>query len=147
GQWDPGSWDSAAPIVLPHPLVTDNSKEMRALSSALSGLAARISDFVQRERDFTRDASHELRTPLTVIRVAADMMAGDPAMPTHARRSLHRVQQSVQDMEALVDAFLILARERGVAPQSEDFDVGDVVREEVEKAQGILAGKDVELRE
>lgn len=145
-QWDPGGWDSAAPIVLPHPLVTDNSKEMRALSSALSGLAARISDFVQRERDFTRDASHELRTPLTVIRVAADMMEADPSMSAHARRSLHRVQQSVQDMEALVDAFLILARERGVAPQSEDFQVDEVVREEVEKVRTMLAGKDVALR-
>src|SRR5690606_8900342 len=58
----------------------------------------------------------------------------------------HRIQQSVQDMEALVESFLILARERGVAPQSDEFDVVEVVREEVGKAQGLLVGKDVELR-
>src|SRR5690606_36083410 len=113
-QWDPGGWDTAAPIVLPYPLASDNSKEMRTLSSALSGLASRIAEFVQRERDFTRDASHDLRTPLPVVRVATDMMVGDPATPVHSQRSLHRIQQSVQDMEALVESFLILARERGV---------------------------------
>ncbi len=40
----------------------------------------RIGRFVERERNFTRDASHELRTPLTVIRVAGDMMDGRPTL-------------------------------------------------------------------
>ncbi len=145
-QWDPGSWDAAAPVVLPYPLAADTSKEMRALSTALGGLASRVAEFVQRERDFTRDASHELRTPLTVVRVATDMMMGDPAMPAHSQRSLQRIERAVLDMESLVDAFLILARERGVAPQSEEFDVVDVVADEVEKARSLLEGKEVELR-
>ncbi|MCR6663082.1 MAG: HAMP domain-containing histidine kinase [Luteimonas sp.] len=145
-QWDPGGWDATVPIVLPYPLAADTSKEMRALSTALGGLATRVADFVQRERDFTRDASHELRTPLTIVRVASDMMLGDPSMPPHAQRSLQRIQRAVQDMESLVDAFLILARERGVEPQSEEFDVVDVVADEVEKVRPLLEGKSVELR-
>ena len=145
-QWDPGDWDAALPIVLPYPLTADTSKEMRALSTALGGLALRIADFVQRERDFTRDASHELRTPLTVVRVATDMMLGDPATPGHAQRSLLRIQRAVRDMEALVDAFLILARERGIAPQSEEFDLRELVEEEVEKVRPMLTGKPIDLR-
>lgn len=145
-QWNPGEWDVSMPVVLPYPLATDTSKEMRALSTALGGLATRVGDFVRRERDFTRDASHELRTPLTVVRVATDMMLGDPALPANLERSLRRIQHAVQDMESLVDAFLILARERGVAPQSEEFDLRDIVVDEVEKVRPVLAGKPVELR-
>jgi len=145
-QWDPGSWDEAVPVVLPYPLTVDPSREVRALSTALRGLAGRIASFVQRERDFTRDASHELRTPLTVVRVATDLLQGDPTIPAHAQRTLQRIQRAVRDMEVLVDAFLILARERGVAPQSEEFEVRALVEEEVEKARPLLAGKPVELR-
>ena len=64
--------------------------------------------FVARERNFTRDASHELRTPLTVIRVASDLMQSDPDLPERAHRSLARIQRAGRDMEAVIDAFLLL---------------------------------------
>ena len=111
----------------------------------LRGLVGRVSEFMQRERDFTRDASHELRTPLTVIRVASDIMLADPAMPLHSQRSLLRIQRAGREMEAVIDAFLILARESGVAPQSEEFDVRELVLEEVDKVRPLLQGKPVEL--
>ncbi|MHC9086822.1 sensor histidine kinase [Luteimonas sp. RIT-PG2_3] len=142
--WDPSRHDDSQP--LPFPLASDGSKEVRSLSNALHGLAGRMSRFVQRERDFTRDASHELRTPLTVIRVATDMTLSDPAIPDHTRRSLQRIQQAGRDMESLIDAFLILARERGIAPQSEEFDLRDLVLDEIEKARPSLACKPVEIR-
>ena len=45
-----------------------NDPEVRALSDALTRLSHRVKEFVERERNFTRDASHELRSPLTVVR-------------------------------------------------------------------------------
>ena len=143
-RWDPAQADAPAPPVISD-LAADPSREVRALSSALRGLAGRVSDFMQRERDFTRDASHELRTPLTVIRVASDIMLADPAMPLHSQRSLLRIQRAGREMEAVIDAFLILARESGVAPQSEEFDVRELVLEEVDKVRPLLQGKPVEL--
>ncbi len=143
------NWDPAHAEVAPQAisdLAADPSREVRALSTALRGLVGRVSEFMQRERDFTRDASHELRTPLTVIRVASDIMLADPAMPLHSQRSLLRIQRAGRDMEAVIDAFLILAREGGVAPQSEEFDLRDLVLEEVDKALPLLQGKPVELR-
>ncbi|MCW5581293.1 MAG: HAMP domain-containing histidine kinase [Luteimonas sp.] len=144
-RWDPSQAEAPAPPVISD-LAADASHEVRALSSALRGLAGRVSDFMQRERDFTRDASHELRTPLTVIRVASDIMLADPSMPLHSQRSLLRIQRAGRDMEAVIDAFLILAREGGVAPQSEEFDVREMVLEEVEKVRPMLQSKPVELR-
>lgn len=145
GRWDPSQGDLTAPLVLSE-FADEPSREVQSLSHALHGLAGRIGEFVQRERDFTRDASHELRTPLTVIRVASDMLLADPALPPHGRRPLERIQRAARDMEAVVDAFLVLARESGVAPVSEHVDVAEVVGEEVEKVRPLLAGKPVELR-
>ena len=120
--------------------------EVRQLSRALRDLTTRVRALVQRERDFTRDASHELRTPLTVIRVASDMLLADPETPERSRRSLQRIQASGRDMEAVIDAFLILARDADVEPQGEEFRMREVVEEEVERAQPLVAGKPVELR-
>lgn len=142
-QWDPR--DPDASLIKPHNLPAEAGSEVRRLSRALAGLADRVGDFVQRERDFTRDASHELRTPLTVIRVATDMMLGDPDIPPAALRSLARVQRAGRDMEAVIDAFLILAREADIAPQSAEFEVRDIAHEQVERVRPMLGGKPVAI--
>lgn len=142
-RWDPR--DPDAGVVDARNLPPDAGHEVRQLSRALAGLADRVGDAVERERDFTRDASHELRTPLTVIRMATDMMIDDPGISARSLRSLGRVQRASRDMEAVIDAFLILAREAEIAPQSVQFAARDVVREEVERVRPLLEGKPVTL--
>lgn len=142
-QWDPRAPDTS--VIRPRNLPSYSGSEMRQLTGALTGLADRVTDFVQRERDFTRDASHELRTPLTVIRVATDLMLADPDASERQLRSLARVQRAGRDMEAVIDAFLILAREADVEPLSEEFDVREIVAHEVARVQPLLAGRPIEL--
>lgn len=141
--WDPRQPDAdqLAPERLPDAL----GGEVRQLADALHELAVRVEAFVARERAFTRDASHELRTPLTVIRVATDLLLADPDLPPRTQRSLQRIQFSGRDMEAVIDAFLVLAREADIAPESEDFNVRDVVYEEVVSVRPLLTGKPVQL--
>ena len=143
-RWDPNHPDIEA--IRPENLPGDVSGETLTLANSLHEFGSRLGRFVERERLFTRDASHELRTPLTVIRVAGDMMAGDESLSPTSRRALARVQDAGRDMEALIEAFLILAREGDTGLPDEDFPVSDVVRDEVEKARTLLAGKDVELQ-
>ena len=142
-QWDPRAPD--AKLLTPGNLPGDAGSEVHELSRALAGLAVRVGDFVQRERDFTRDASHELRTPLTVIRVATDLMQAEPDLDARLQRSLGRVQRAARDMEAVIDAFLILAREAEVEPRSEDISVRDIVDDEIERARPMIANRPVEL--
>ncbi|MEO6365319.1 MAG: HAMP domain-containing sensor histidine kinase [Luteimonas sp.] len=142
-RWDPQ--DAEMANLGPEQLPEDAGTEVQSMSTALSGLSKRLGEFVQRERNFTRDASHELRTPLTVIRVATDLMLDDPELPPRSLRSLQRIQRSGRDMEGLIDAFLILAREAHVAPQSETFNVRDVVYEEIARVRPICGGKQVQL--
>lgn len=83
--------------------------EVGALSRGFASLVDRLSDFLQREREFTRFASHELRTPvavfkssLSLLRATSDASARD--------RAFARMTQSAEEMEALVATFLALGR-------------------------------------
>jgi signal transduction histidine kinase len=141
--WDPKQPDVAA--LAPEQLPGDVEGEVRVLAAALHEFASRIESFVERERDFTRDASHELRTPLTVIRMASDLLLADGELQPRAARSVARIKGAARDMEALIEAFLILAREGDTGLPEEDFVVNDVVREEIDKARPLIADKPVEL--
>lgn len=134
-RWDPRQPDLGA--IEPERLPGEVGTEVRLLGGAIRGLAERTQAFIRRERDFTREASHELRTPLTVVSVAADMLRRDHELPVRMQRSLERVQVATRDMEAVVDALLILAREN--EPTSiEEFDALDVAVEAVEVGKTLL---------
>lgn len=135
-KWDPGGIDLEA--IDPARLPGEVGSEVRLLGDALRGLAQRTQAFVRRERDFTREASHELRTPLTVVRVATDMLQRDPELPPRMQRALDRVQVAARDMEAVVDALLILAREE-VQAEAEDFDAATAAAEAAMVGRVLLA--------
>jgi len=143
GRWDPGRPDIAA--LAPERLPADVQGEARQLAGALHALGERVEAHMARELNFTRDASHELRTPLTVIRVASDMALSEEGVPARLERSLKRIQRAGRDLEAVIDAFLILAREPEVSPQSEWFDLCEVVHEEAQAARASLGDKPVVL--
>ncbi|MBB3778237.1 signal transduction histidine kinase [Xanthomonas campestris] len=142
-QWDPRNPD--VDELAPERLPADLQGETRQLAAALHTLGQKVSDHVARERNFTRDASHELRTPLTVIRVASDMALADDELSQRIQRSLRRIQRAGRDMEAVIDAFLILAREAEIDPQSETFDAAELASEEVDSARQLLGDKPVSL--
>ena len=142
-RWDPGK--PQASDLDPGNLPADMQGETRQLAAALHSLASRVTENVARERNFTRDASHELRTQLTVIRVASDMALADETASPRQQRSLQRIQRAGREMEAVIDAFLILAREADVEPQMEMFDVTEVVRHEVDTATELMNERPVHV--
>lgn len=87
--------------------------EVGLLARRLDDLIARVRAFVEREREFTRDASHELRTPLTVIRTATERLGAETGLSDAARRSLDHIAQSARQLEQTVVLLLSLAREQG----------------------------------
>lgn len=141
-RWDPRHPDTGS--LSPDRLPKEVQGETRALAMALHGLGERVAAHIARERNFTRDASHELRTPLTVIRVASDLALSEDNTP-RVDRSLQRIQRAGRDMEAVIEAFLILAREAEIEPQSEDFGVVELVEYEADAARALLIEKPVEL--
>ena len=116
---------------------------MRELTDALLRYSQRLAHFLERERQFTRDASHELRSPLTVIRMAASILLEDPELGDAKRRTAQRIQRACHDMEELTQAFLLLARESETGLPTEAVCINDLVAEEVERARLLAADKPV----
>jgi signal transduction histidine kinase len=84
--------------------------EVVTLVNAFNQFISRLESFIQRERNFTRNASHELRTPLAVVKANLDLLSKFDD-PTKRQRTVERMARTVRDMEALVETLLILARE------------------------------------
>ena len=142
-RWDPNQPDASA--LDPAELGIDDA-DVAVLAQALHAFASRLDAFVERERNFTRDASHELRTPLTIIKVAADVLGDEDNLSGFAQRSITRIQRSVREIEAMIESFLVLARESDTGLPVEDFLVNDVVREEVERYRDLVSVKPVDLQ-
>ena len=113
----------------------DTDDEIQLLANSINHLGERLDNFIERERNFTRDASHEMRTPLTVIRIATDMLQGEKTSSDLATKSLQKIKRAVDDMEDLTEAFLLLARESDSALSIESVNINDIVHEEIERAE------------
>lgn len=141
------AWDPRSPQLtrFDSPEVSGaNTYEVAHLGDALASMSRRVEEYIDRERNFTRDASHELRTPVTVVRVAGDLLSTETLSP-RGERSLRRLRQATDDMEVLIDAFLVLARHPDVPVDSEDVSVQEIVHEEAANAREWLEGKPVNL--
>ncbi|MDH3712895.1 MAG: HAMP domain-containing histidine kinase [Gammaproteobacteria bacterium] len=125
--------------------LTNADEEVRVLSAALAQFAERLNAFVERERNFTRDASHELRSPLTVIRLASDTLLSQHDLPAESHETAERIKRSVIEMEELVQAFLLLARESEAGLYKKDVCVNDVVGEELQRACVLAADRPIDV--
>ncbi len=143
-EFDPAAPDPARfdPARLPR----DADDEVRELADALARYAQRLNEFVERERNFTRDASHELRSPLTVMQMATGMLEADDGLSDASRRSVARIARAARDMEELTSAFLLLARESQTGLPLEATCVNDVLVDEIERARLLATGKSIESR-
>lgn len=107
--------------------------EVGHLAAAFDSTLGQLRQTLERERLFTADVSHELRTPLMVVLGACELLAGD--LPERSRRQAERIQRAAEEMQALVDTFLLLARAR--PDQQEVFGgsagLADVAREQSDR--------------
>jgi signal transduction histidine kinase len=102
-----------------------------ALGWALAGreLASMQAAFDARER-FVANASHELRSPLTVIRTEADVTLSDPDASSAELRAMGRqVLGAADEMEALLDGLMVLARSGRELPNREYVDLAAATRQ------------------
>ncbi len=121
----------------------DSDWEVEKLVTSFSSYSRRIQRFVERERAFTRDASHEFRTPLTVIKMASDLLLSEQDLDSYSKKFVKRIKGSARDMEELIDAFLILARETDKEFIDEHIVVAEIVEREIKSGQIYLEDKPV----
>jgi len=89
-----------------------DEREVAELADAVNDYHVRMAAMVEREKEFTANVSHELRTPLTRIRTSCELL--EPVAGTldvKSRQRLLQIEQAAEDMHALIECLLALARE------------------------------------
>lgn len=117
--------------------------ESLALVNAINQFISRLESFIQRERNFTRNASHELRTPLAVIKANLNLLAkfDDPA---RRKSVVDRMSRTVADMESLVETLLLLARESESKLSTSSMVLNDLMRELLDQTVTALGKEEIE---
>jgi signal transduction histidine kinase len=135
-----GSGRSAEPEALALHLPDD---EVGELAKALDDYATRLTEVVQRDREFNADVSHELRTPLAVVKGAVELLLSRPELEDKTRARLLRIQRAEQQCTDLISALLLLSRnERGHGAA----DVARIAEQLLDMHRAQLGGKPLQLR-
>ena len=131
----------------PEPLASHYANdEVGQLAAALDDYARRLTELVERDREFNADVSHELRTPLAVIRGATELLLASD-LPDRQRERVRRIERAARQSAELTEALLLLSRgERSAPGEGETSDVAAVVDQVVETQRTQLGTKPVEVR-
>ncbi len=117
--------------------------EVGELARALDDYSDRLTDVVQRDREFNADVSHELRTPLAVIKSATELLLSQDNLDDKTRQRLLRIQRAQENGTDLTGALLQLSRnERGHGAT----DVARLAEHLLEASRLQLRGKPLDLR-
>ena len=103
------------------------NKEVQALIESFENFSRRISDFVKRERNFSRYASHELRTPLAVMKGSIGLLKKDK-LSEKQTKIVSRMELMILEMQDLVESLLLLSREQNTELTNEKYVVNDLLK-------------------
>jgi signal transduction histidine kinase len=120
--------------------------EVGALSRGFAALVARLSDFLQREREFTRFVSHELRTPVAVFKSSLSVLRATDEAPAR-ERALARMEQSANDMADLVAALLALGRgpEEPGHREVQELDIAAIIQDLLDRLAPLATQKGLRI--
>jgi len=107
--------------------------EVGQLAQALDDYSDRLTDVVNRDKEFNADVSHELRTPLAVIASTAELILSQPNIDDKTKLRLARIERAVKQSAELTETLLLLVREE----QRTDVNlkrtqVGNLIKEIIE---------------
>lgn len=85
---------------------SNGNMEAEYLKQALEKYHQVLSSFIHREREFSGDVSHELRTPLTILKGSVQLCQARYGQD----KVLTRLNNTIEDMQLLVDTLLAIAR-------------------------------------
>ncbi|HUR40433.1 MAG TPA: HAMP domain-containing sensor histidine kinase [Verrucomicrobiae bacterium] len=105
-----------------------DDREVRQIAAAIDRYLAQLDSYIEREHGFTEDASHELRTPLATILSAVQLLLEAPEVTSQARERLTRIRRAGIQIQSLIEALLMLAREDG-GESAQDCALDEVLRE------------------
>ena len=91
------------------PLAPSPYRELSSLVTSVNRLMERLTERLEREKEFLLDAAHELKTPLSIIQVNADSL-NNPVSPQRVQEANEGLRQGVNRATHTVHQLLALAR-------------------------------------
>ena len=127
------------------PLPVLGSVLLRPLGEGLRATLERLAAALAAQRELTGAVSHELRTPLARLRFALDALVQDDDAGSR-ERAVQACERDIEELEALVDASLMLAKlDMGAvraAPQ--EGDLAALLRREAASMAPLLEGRELQ---
>jgi len=112
----------------------DTQDEIGRLAERFNAMLGTLERSVTAQRQLVADASHELRTPLTSVRANIDLLAsGRLTDPTERDVLLADVRAQLEELTAIVNDVVELARGTEQPTEFEDVRLDEVVRDDVER--------------
>jgi two-component system sensor histidine kinase QseC len=120
-------------------------RELAPLVASVNGLIGRLTERVERDRQFLADAAHELKTPLSVIRANAHLLL-QPRDASHRLHDADRgLRQGVARATHTVHQLLALERARGDDAPPQPLDLARLVQERLAHAATDALARAVEI--
>jgi two-component system sensor histidine kinase MprB len=121
--------------------------ELGRLAGSFNTMLEALEESARAQRRLVADASHELRTPLTSLRTNAEVLARAPDLsPTDRERLLADVVGQTEELSALVQDLVELARESEQQPEPEDVRLDLIVAEAVTRARSYAPSVQFEVQ-
>ncbi len=118
--------------------------DVNTLIDAFEDFSARITELINRERNFSRYASHELRTPLTVLRGSMSLLKRQE-LTEKGQQLVNRMQPMIEDMQALIEALLMLSRDEVIAISEEPVMINDLLKSTVADTIRLFDPREIQL--
>jgi len=122
-----------------------SDSEVLILVDALIHFTKKIDSFIERERNFTRDASHELRTPLAVIKSSLALLQKRSDFQPSESKAIQLIDRTVRDMQSLIETLLLLAREESSPLPENEIVVNDLLKTLIEQLQRTINKPQIQI--
>lgn len=125
----------------------ERQDEFGDLAATFDQMLARLEAAFKRQTQFTADASHELRTPLTIINLEINRALTQLQRPDEYQQVLEQIQVENEQMTAIVNSLLLLARaDTGqITLHQEEVDLSDITLASVERLLSLAKQRDINL--
>ncbi len=127
---------------------TSGKDELARLARLLNRSFDQLSRAFKQARQFTEDTSHELKTPLSLIRLHAESVQNDEALPAHLREETDELMEAILHLNQVVEKLLFLARsDSKLLPlKHEQTQTAAFITDFVEDAELLAASKGLRFR-
>ena len=126
--------------------VAGPADEVKDLADTIDSLLSRLEGAFTAQRRFVANASHELRTPLATMRASLDVAVAKPEpVPAQTVALAGRLRTELDQVDRLLDGFLMLARTQEGLPSRTTLSLDDLVAAALAARADDLDGRDLSV--